>query len=83
MSDSEMSPASKTSDVHRLVSSQDRAFIEHVAQWRDDSPEKQRIRELENACKQALEAMQWDVGGEPIYTLEIAAIAELKRVLDC
>ena len=28
MSDSEMSPASKTSDVHRLVSSQNRAFIE-------------------------------------------------------
>ena len=42
---------------------------------------KIEIRQLKAACKKALEAMQWDVGGEPIPTLEIDAIAELKRVL--
>lgn len=41
----------------------------------------QRIAELENVCRLALEAMQWDVGGEPIHSLEVEAIAELKRVL--
>ena len=40
-----------------------------------------RIAELENACRQALEALEWSWGGEPLPTLEIAAIAELKRVL--
>lgn len=42
---------------------------------------KIEIRQLKAACKKALDAMQWGVGGEPIPTLEIDAIAELKRVL--
>lgn len=40
-----------------------------------------RITDLEKACRQALEALQWNWGGEPLPTLELAAIEELKRVL--
>jgi len=41
----------------------------------------ERLNDFEKVCKQALEALQWNWGGEPLPTLELAAIEELKRVL--
>jgi hypothetical protein len=40
-----------------------------------------QLEALQKAARQAMEAMQWDVGGEPLPTLEVEAIAALKSAL--
>jgi hypothetical protein len=39
------------------------------------------IAKLRGALEQCVEAMQWDVGGEPLPSLEVKAIENAKRVL--
>lgn len=36
---------------------------------------------LKSAAVQAIDAMQWDIGGEPMPTSEIAAVAALRVAL--
>jgi hypothetical protein len=54
-------------------------IILHIA--KDNEAKQRRIDDLLKVAKLALEAMEWDVGGEPLFTMEIEAIKELKRVL--
>lgn len=42
---------------------------------------KEENEKLKDACKKALEAMEWDVGGEPLPTLELAAMEAIRRAL--
>lgn len=44
--------------------------------------EYQEYRELRLAAHKALEALQWNYGGEPLPTLELEAIVALKKVLN-
>ena len=60
--------------------------------WRDDpidvaqrhsryNAASYRIERLTAVCEQALEALQFSVGGEPLPTLELAAVAAIKAAL--
>lgn len=43
-----------------------------------------RAKELESVCRIALEALQFNFGGEPFPTIELKAIEKLKQILiDC
>jgi hypothetical protein len=42
---------------------------------------RERVDFLESALKQCVEAMQWDVGGEPLPSLELEAYENAKRVI--
>lgn len=41
---------------------------------------QKRVEKLEHAAKKALEAMQWNLGGEPLDTLMAEAVNEIKAL---